>query len=93
MDFASISSTRREEILDERGFHRASPTEEQLTQPKGHYTNSLIKSSVLIFAASRTGLYGEREASLTKNLSKINSAYRILHHTQIKHREMVISIS
>jgi hypothetical protein len=35
---------------------------------------------------------GERPA-FPKTFSKINTAYRILHHTLIKHREMMISIS
>jgi hypothetical protein len=41
-------------------------------------------------------IYGGGEAGLTKNLfplQKSTSAYRILHHTLIKHREMMISIS
>jgi hypothetical protein len=40
--------------------------------------------------------YGGGEAGLTKNLFyilKSTPAYRILHHTLLKHREMVISIS
>jgi hypothetical protein len=47
-------------------------------------------------AARQRVLYGEGEAGLTKNLfplQKSTPAYRILHHTLIKHREMIISIS
>ena len=41
-------------------------------------------------------IYGGGEAGFPKNLfplQKSTPAYRILHHTLIKHREMMISIS